>query len=222
MDRLEEVKTLLTLAKQVSRKLPLPQNVSRVNALCRSGVVLLSSHIEGYIEELGTVALERIVQKQLPKTNLGAGFRYYLSRDLIIDIQSKTDPAGIAEVIDKLNQRDQHIWGTQSHFDGALTPDIFLNDFANPTHERIRKFFNRFGYDNFQRDMQRELKANFSSCSNMINQIVDQRNKIAHGDSLTSGTPLDLSQMIHLSKTYCRTVDCVVANWFRNQGCSIR
>lgn len=184
--RFQEVEMLLKLAKQAGNEPPLPANIARMNALCRSGVVLLSSHIEGYIEDLGAIALERIGQRKIPKSNLGPGFRYYLSRDLISDIKNTTDPSRVVAKIETLLQRDSHIWGSDSYFSQPLSPEAFLGNFANPKHLKIKKFFGRFGYNQiqFQRDLQRLLAADFTICNNMIDQVVDQRNKIAHGDSV--------------------------------------
>ena len=42
---------------------------AHTKAVCRSSVVLLSSHIEGYIEGLGEVILDRIYRKNLGKND---------------------------------------------------------------------------------------------------------------------------------------------------------
>ncbi|MBX3057821.1 MAG: hypothetical protein KF770_15255 [Anaerolineae bacterium] len=220
--RLGEVETLLRMARDSALLLPSPNNLARTNALCRSGVVLLSSHIEAYIEDLSEIALSHIVHLKVPKSMFSPRFRYYLSKDLILDIKNTNDPDSIADKIDRLLQRDNHIWGQISHFSQDLSPDIFHGDFSNPTHIKIRKLFARFGYSQFQYDLERFLAADFTPLSNMVNQVVDQRNKIAHGDFATAGSPSDLNDMIRLSKSYCRAVDKVVADWFKQQGCPIR
>ena len=56
----------------------------------------------------------------------------------------------------------------------------------------------------------------------MVDHVVDQRNKIAHGDFLTAGAPSELQDMCRLVRLYCRNTDEVVSNWFRSKGCSIR
>ena len=56
----------------------------------------------------------------------------------------------------------------------------------------------------------------------MVDDVVDQRNRIAHGDFDTAGAPSDLQNMINLVKLYCRTADQVVGDWFRDKGCPIR
>jgi hypothetical protein len=220
--RLGEVETLLRRAQEASRQAATADNVSFVNALCRSGVVLLSSHIEGYVKDLGEIAVERIALRQLPKERLGSGFRYYFSRDLINEIRDTREPSQIASKLDTLFSRDGHIWSPDPNFTGSLSTTIFLGDFANPNHDRIKKFFGRFGYEQYNGDLARRLRAEYNACSNMVNQVVEQRSAIAHGDMVTTGTPTDLDQMIRLVKQYCRETDHVVGNWFRAQRCAIR
>lgn len=222
LHRLKEIETILNTARRTSRKPATPANIALVNALCRSGVVLLSSHIEGYIEELGELVLDQVALRQLPKNRLGISFRYYLSQDIISQLKQVTDPEQVAGKLDLLWQRDEHVWDSHPNFRGSLLNHVFLADFANPTHKRIKKFFGRFGYDQYQNDLARRLTADFNACSNMINQVVDQRNRIAHGDLVITGTPTDLANMLKFVKQYCREADCVVGDWFRKKGCPIR
>jgi regulatory protein YycH of two-component signal transduction system YycFG len=183
---------------------------------------LLSSHIEGYIKDVGEVAIERIALRKLPKSKLSGSFRYHLSHDLINEIKNTNDPSKIAIKVDTLFQRDGHIWGTDQRFSGTLPASLFLANFAIPNHEHIRKFFNRFGYQHYNSDLERRLASNYQPCRNMVDQVVDQRNAIAHGDMVMTGTPTDLAQMIALVKQYCREADHVVGNWFSSQRCTIR
>ena len=220
--RLTEVETLLRRSQDVSQQRATPDNISFVNALCRSGVVLLSSHIEGYVKDVGEIAIERIALRKLPKSKLAGRFRYHLSHDLINEIKDTKDPSQIAIKIDALFERDSHIWGTDLRFSGVLPAGLFLANFATPTHEHIKKFFNRFGYEQYTGDLAKRLTVNYQPCHNMVDQVVNQRNAIAHGDMVMTGTPTDLAQMITLVKQYCRETDHVVGNWFSAQRCTIR
>jgi len=95
--RLEEIEIIRRMAFRIEQAPPLPRNVDRINALCRGGVVLLVSHIEGYIEELGELILDRVVLRNMLKSAFGTGFRFYLSRDLIKEIQQAKNPETIVE-----------------------------------------------------------------------------------------------------------------------------
>lgn len=220
--RLDEIEAILSLARGIP-KITLPQATPfRVNALCRGGIVLLCSRLEGYIEDLGALAVTRMENNDLPKTSMSRAFRYHLSRDLIDDINRTTDPESIASKIDGFLARDGHIWDTTPNFTGPLSVDTFVGNFATPRHDNIRRFFGRFGFQDFQSSLAVQLQANYQFCTNMVDHIVDQRNKIAHGNFVTSGTPRDLEDMLRLLRLYCRNLDKVVGDWFRSKGCPIR
>jgi len=220
--RFKEIDAILGMAKDISSKPITATTLDKVSALCRSGIVLLSSHIEGYIENLGEIAIDRIGAKQLKKSKLGNQFRYYLSRDLINNILKSTESASIEQNLLMLWTRDSHIWDNTPHYKTPLQANIFIGDFINPNHKRIVKFFKRFGYTQFEHDMASKLQADYVICVNMINQVVEQRNKIAHGDTTIIGTPTDLEQMKNTVKIYCREADLVFSHWFKLQGCPIR
>ncbi len=220
--RLDEVDAITSLAGNIAREQVVPPYSMRVRALCRSGVVLLCSHIEGYIEELATLAITRIGDRTLRKDAMSLRFRYHLSRDLIRDIARSEDPEKVGLKIVEFINRDMRLWDDRPNFSAPLASDVFIRSFGTPSHGNIRTFLGRFGIGDFERELARRLKRDFATCTNMIDHVVDQRNKIAHGDFDTAGAPTDLRNMIGLVKSYCRTTDEVVCDWFRDRGCPIR
>ena len=220
--RIDEIQAIISIARGISRVSSTQPNLSRVNALCRGGIVLLCSHVEGYVEDLGALAINSLAKKNLPKTSMSLAFRYHLSRDLIDDINSTTDPESIASKVVNFLVRDGPIWDATPHFTDQLPVETFVGNFATPRHDNIRRFFGRFGYQDFQTELAAQLQSNYLVCRNMVDHVVDQRNKIAHGNFVTAGTPADLQDMCRLVVLYCRSLDKVVGNWFKTKGCSIR
>ena len=55
MGRLDEVETLRVMAARFEKADPVG-NRDEINALCRASVVMLCSHLEGYIKDLDTLA----------------------------------------------------------------------------------------------------------------------------------------------------------------------
>jgi hypothetical protein len=45
------------------------------------------------------------------------------------------------------------MWDSSAYFTGGLSAGIFVGDFSNPTHKRIKRFFNRFGYNTYEGEM---------------------------------------------------------------------
>lgn len=221
LGRLGEVRRLLVLARPIARS-PSPADLQTVAALCRSGVVLLSGHIEGYCEDLGELILERIHHHQIPKGNLGSVFRFHLSRDLIEGVRQAQQPVKIEGRVKELFERDSAIWDASPSFRNSLNAEVFLADFSNPTHKRICAFFRRFGFATFETALGSRLGSSFRACANMVDQVVEQRNKIAHGDIVTTATPSDLKAMIDLVHRYSVNLDRCVATWFGRIHCPLR
>ena len=222
VDRLPEVEMLCRLARQQLRSEGPLRGARMANPLCRAGVVLLSSHIEGYVEDLSDIILHRVYESRTPKQALAPRFLYYFSKDLIDEINDTRDPDKISVKMRDLFERDKDIWSSNSEFQEELLSERFASGFSTPKFNEIRRFVARFGYGDYRQDMGRHLEAKFRPCINMVDNVVDQRNKIAHGDAIATATPSDLASMLHLVRLFCRSTDVVVGNWFRTIGCSIR
>ena len=220
---LREVEALNKLAKEhADDKVLLNGSQAVRDALCRSAIVLLSSHIEGYIENLVELILFKIVEKRIPKTKLSLIFLYYLSKDLLVSICETESPYKVSKKVKKLFSRDYFIWSDNEFFCEDLQIDLFISEFSSPRFKRINKFFARFGYQEYSRDLRRNLKSKYDPCMNMVDNVVDQRNKIAHGDVSTTSTPKDLEDMLDLIYLFCRSTDEVVGNWFSELDCPLR
>ena len=219
---LHEIDAIIAMASATTKRPMTQSNLMRTNALCRGGIVLLYSHLEGYIKGLAQIAISHIAQKEIPKSALSPGLRYYLSRDLIDELRAASDPLVIASKVDAFLARDAHIWDPSPNFSHPLLPELFTGNFSTPRHAEIRRVFRRFGYDVFERDLAGLLGPRFGSCKNMVDDVVEQRNKIAHGDPVTAGTPSGLRDMHDYVKLYCRSTDQVAGGWFKSKGCPIR
>ena len=220
--RLREVQNLTTLANATSKGKITNANVAMVDALCRGAIVLLSSHLEGYVKGLAARGIETIEQNEVTKSRLGESFRYHLSRDLIMQIQRSSRPESVSSRIDAFLERDILIWNDSDVFIGPLSSDTFVRGLSAPNHGSIKTLFGRFGYSAFEGDLNRTLKGDFSACRGMVDHVVDQRNKIAHGDHIISGAPQDLQNMQTWLTLYCRATDKIVCDWFKNIGCVLR
>ena len=222
VSRLPEVETLYKLADEQTRRLGPLRSAPVARPLCRAAIVLLSSHIEGYVEDLAEVILRKIFEKMMPKSRLAPRFRYYFSKDILDEIRDTTDPDRISQKMARIFDRDSDIWCDSETFFQELSAERFVSGFSTPRFDQIQRFVRRFGYRNYNHDLKVHLQANYSPCVNMVNNVVDQRNKIAHGDIVATTTPNDLADMMSLVRIFCRSTDLVVGNWFRSIGCPIR
>jgi hypothetical protein len=219
--RLKEVDTLLVLAKNLERKNPIVSG-TEINALCRGAIVLLSSHVESYIKELGEVTLESIHSKKVPRTNISLQFYYHISKQSIQDIKNTEDYEKIAEKFFQFIQDDLHYWERQGPFPNPLPSEKFNSGFSNPAFKKIKSYLSRFGYDSFKNDLASKLTTKLQATINTVNHLVELRNQIAHGDQYTSKTPSDIKQLLIIIKLFCETTDNIFASWCTQHLCSIR
>ena len=90
--RMAEIESILSVARSIERKRVSRSTLEQTNGLCRGAIVLLCSHIEGYIEDLASLAVFSVAENHVPKRLLSPSFKYHLSRDLLADISASTDP----------------------------------------------------------------------------------------------------------------------------------
>lgn len=221
-ERLEEVKTISASAKKTERGKLLGKNAKLISALCRGGVVLLSSHIEGYIVDLNELMLESIINKKVKKNKINKGFRYYHSRDLIDNLLKIDDFEKSANVVSALFERDGFIWNDHPEFIGSFDNRRFMKGFSTPKPEKIYALFRRYGHENLRRDIQVSLKRDFAFHQTNVLALVDLRNNIAHGDLNATQTPDDLMRLCNSTKIFCREIDISICNWCTDNKFTIR
>jgi hypothetical protein len=222
VERMVEVSALRVLVAQTARRPPTRPVIAQSQALYRGAVVLLSSHIEGYVEELCCLILDQIHGRSATKATFGDAFLYYFSKDIIDEIKETREPTVIAGKVKNLWSRDADIWDSAMTFSLPLPSDRFVYGFSTPKVKEIRKMMGRFGYTQFIDDLARLLARDFDASCNMVDNVVNERNKIAHGDNSVTGTASDIEQMVRYVQLFCRGTDQVVATWFRSKGCAIR
>ncbi|MCG7952392.1 MAG: MAE_28990/MAE_18760 family HEPN-like nuclease [Candidatus Thiodiazotropha endolucinida] len=219
--RLNEVETLRRYAAGEERTNPVGRR-NEINALCRGAVVLLSGHLEAYIKKLGETALDSMTAKNVPRTNISQRLYYHISKDLLNEIQDTADPEKIAGKVFSFLDSDLEYWSKTGPFPKVIPTERFNKGFANPAFTKIKKYFNRFGYTDYQDDLAKRLQANYLPTVNMVDHLVDTRNKIAHGDPAASETPAEVKTMISITQNFCGSTDAVFATWWKTNFCAIR
>jgi len=221
ISRLEEVNLLARSALTKERKNPFVLQ-QEINALCRGALVLLCSHLEAYVRDIGEVALDSLHQKHVPRNILVPRLFYHISKDIFDDIHDITDHDKLASRVFDFIRSDLPYWSPSGPFPDPIAADRFSRGFASPAVKKIAQYFNRFGYTDYKRDMKSQLKGQYDATIALIDHLVDIRNKIAHGDTSVTKTPQELLEMIGLVRVYCATTDSVFSSWFGRSFCTIR
>ena len=221
VSRLEEVTTLIQLALSYERLDPIGKR-RQINAVCRGSVVLLCGRVEAYVGEVGELAWESMYEQQIGREGLPDRAYYYISKDLLDEICGAREPDRVADRGFAFINRDADYWSKAGPLAAPIPTERFSGGFGNPTFKRVKKYFNRFGYEEYGRDLASELRAQFQPTVAMVDHLVDTRNKVAHGDADIRKTPRELQQMVSIVKLFCRATDGVFATWWKGRYCAIR
>ena len=226
-ERLTEIKTLQKLAFDFERKKPSSvkesiENIEKANFICRGAIILLTSHVEMYIKEIGNLTLEKIVEEEICRSKISNRISYYISRNRISEIKEANEPDKITKKILKFIQEDFSLWEQTGPLPNQLSNEEFNAGFSSPEYESIKKYFRRFGYDKYDGELKRKLKKKYSTITSKIDTVVSLRHQIAHGDAHASQTPSDLIESIKTINEFCRVTDIVFAKWCKKYLCAIK
>lgn len=221
VSRLSEIEILRRSAAQKERENPFSLR-REINALCRGSLVLLCGHLEAYIKELGEIALNSLHSRAVPRTSLSTRIYYHISKDILDELKDTNDPEKLAGKMFDLLQRDLPFWSQSGPFPQPIDSDRFNKGFSNPAYRKIKSYFGRFGYTDYQHDLARHLNAQYIPITNMVDHLVNTRNRIAHGDPSATETPNDIEVIKKLIKEYCLATDMVFASWCGLAFCKIR
>ena len=222
INRLNEVKLLRSKAAKLQRRADFLRHGNEINAYCRGAIVLLSSHIEAYVKELGEHALDAIYSKAVCRSKLERKFFYYASRGSVDGLSSAIDPEKIAEGVFSFMSSDSAHWVQHGAFNQPISSDGFNRGFSNPKPEKVRKYLARFGYADFKKDFDTNLTRDANRLRAGVDLIVNTRNDIAHGDESASKTPGEVEKMISDAVLFCRMTDKLFGDWCKKTVCTIR
>jgi hypothetical protein len=220
--RLDEVEVLCNIAFTKERENPVKHR-KEINAHCRGSIVLLSGHLEGFIKELGEIALDSMHQKCVNRNRIASSRLYYhISKNILTEVKDTSDPDKIADKIFNFIETDIAFWSKDGPFPEPIPVERFNKGFSNPAFEHICNYFSRFGYTKYRNELGHILKAIFQPTINMVDHLVAIRNEIAHGNPTASKTPAEVKEMVEIIKRFCRITDSIFAAWWKSQYCSIR
>lgn len=220
--RFAEVAHLQLMARRYSQLRAVINDRDRAahtNALVRAATVLLSGHIQGYVEDLSDVVVDRLVKDAVSASQIPETLRFHATKSLIRSIKETNDPVALVDKLRNYGSRTDEILRMTGPVSPHLMDSEYKDGFGNPTVEEVGNFFGRFGLNDYRSQMGRRLRREWPIVENAINQIVDRRNKIAHGDAMATLTVLEFSQYMRLARKFASATDRVVTVHFGKKGC---
>lgn len=206
-DGIAEVRELQAAAPRLTGSTPGALSLTR--AVGRASVVILSSHLEGYIDSVNLEAASVVNAVGIQAAQLSESLRLLHTKPAV-EVLTGTSWEGQARAkhLSEFVTTDAWLWGSGGV--GVLEPDRLLMWMKSPNPKALTRYFRYWGIDDiFERitraphtkdDLWRRLK-----------ELVDKRNAIAHGDLGTSVTAADIRAYLRAVETFAARSDAALA-----------
>lgn len=172
--------------------------------LGRARVVLLSSHFERYFYAVNEEAVELLNMCQNTTVSVSNEFRLVHSRQPI-DEMGRKEWSNREMSLQDFIENEAWLW-TPSANRKPLKHDRLLAWMTSPTPKNLVRYYKYWGiHDMFSRITRKPTTRQRLWLA--IQEIVDKRNSIAHGDVLAQATDEDISRYLTSVTTFCERAD---------------
>lgn len=206
-DGLSEINDLREASPRAKR---LPSSVAVSRAIGRASVVILSSHLEGYVDSLNLEATTAVNGSGVAGERLPESLRLLHSRERLGTIAGTTwDSNNRARHVEDFVHLEGWLWSTGTN--GQLDPDQLVAWMSAPTPRRLVRYFRYWGVDDIFSRITRKSSTR-AELWIRIQELVDKRNSIAHGDIATAATKADVASYARAVRTFATRADKVLAS----------
>ncbi len=211
-----EVIEILRVAPPDSEQLTSPRKRELANALHRGSVMLLSGHLEKYVESLVVEAIDSINTAAPPVLRIPEPLRMIQVEDSLFSGWSgaQKDRKRTMNSIKTSVSTYPWIWNDKDPC-GKMSGDVLIgeNKFSNPSPNKIKDLFTYFGIENVVSTALSLYEiANRDLIEIKVNELVQKRNVIAHTASTPSLTRQDVVDYLINSRRLVRGLDIIVGN----------
>lgn len=209
-DRLREVATLSGMDPARSGDTSRPD---ASNALARACIVLLSAHLEGYLEDLLVEVLDKFVSSRTLVERLPILLRALHAEKHLTELEPMTDRNRRAPRIQRMFDSEGPIWIAGNPVTSKMVnAKLVCEQMNNPGSKEIAAFLNLVGVD---------IAAHFrlhggAATLGRVNGLVALRNQIAHGEAAAGATHRDVDDYAKLVSDLCAQIDIAVGASVRN------
>ncbi|WP_353941854.1 MAE_28990/MAE_18760 family HEPN-like nuclease [Streptomyces sp. HUAS MG91] len=234
IDSLREVETLLAAAPSqplgdgsVSRQ---SHNRDLVNAVNRSAMVMLVAHFEGFVKSALTELIDEISEAEPPTRRLPEGLLELHTRERIQEIFGTAGPDRIHKTR-RLFSAYASLWDSDRTVNPRiLSARVLTRQFTNARPEVLDSVFSILDVQDVlatmdahvnQAIMDRGDSATRVKVSVKLEEIVNRRNKIAHGDKSEKPTRFEVEGHLSFLKDVAECLAQVLQQTI-NRCCSLR
>lgn len=211
-----EVVELLRAVPPDSDQLRLRRFSELANALYRGSVVLMSSHLERYIESLIVEAIDAI-NSVSPRIDVVPERLRLIQIEQPLRMVYETKEIAKKTVALKTFVVDYSWFWNESQICNKLSSDPLIRSFDNPLPGKIRSLFENFGIsDVVGRALALDNSRDRRRIEARVKEMIEKRNAIAHTGMTTDLTRSDVTDYLRCTRKLVRCIDVVVAQEVQN------
>jgi len=210
---LDDLKKGVDEVKYLRRLSPLKDAIatgvkaSTARAHGRACVVLLNSHYERYLRAVNEEALNWLIGSSIKSEELPEIIRLMHSR-AAIDRISETNWDKRGEMLVEFADIDAKLWSKSTVLPSLESSKILI--MKAPHSREVKRFYAMYGIiDIFSKATRRPDRR--SHLWLKLQEMVDKRNNIAHGDFTTEALPSEISSYLDAVLKFCSSSDKIFA-----------
>ncbi|NTV40024.1 MAG: hypothetical protein HGA51_08755 [Demequinaceae bacterium] len=204
--RLDEVRCLTALDPKRGESLTEHPRLSA--AVNRASLVLLSAHLEGYLEDIAVEAIDALVEGGAALSRLPLLFRAIHAEEHLRPLEQIKDRNARAPRIRDLFALESSLWVTGNTLTATMVrAKTVCKAMDNPGSNEVRQFLEIFGVD-----IRQHLRDTGNAATlGRIDGLVGKRNAIAHGEPDASATFGDVDSYVRAVGDLATEIDAAVA-----------
>lgn len=183
-----------------------PANPEIARVIGRASVVLLSSHFERYIYAINEEATQLLNEAEIQGHLLPEGIRLLHSQPPI-DALIATSWEKRSEQLTSFIEMEGWLWRTG--MSGVLDHNRFLMWMKAPSHKNLVRYFRTWGIDDVFKTITRATHTQ-SELRLRVDELVQKRNNIAHGDLSIEATHTDVASYRAVTMKFSERADRVL------------
>ena len=204
-DAINEVKNLEKANPTPVGSAPTKPEITR--AIGRASVVLLTSHFERYFRAANEEVSDYLADLAYPSDRLPESLRLLHSKAKI-DQLSETAWERSARSLREFFAEDGWLWGGAPS--GKIIHNRLLVWMKSPRPADLRRYYRYWGIDDIFSAITRKRRTR-NHLWLKVQELVDKRNNIAHGDALAGATQKDVRDYTKAVSDFCNRADAQLA-----------
>lgn len=197
-NRLGEVRALQALVPPPGARLPGTRTLAvGIDAVNRASVVLLCSHLEGFVEDLVLEAIDGMMRSALRTKHVPTKLRFRHALADVRELANTLDPDKFVSSFDALFTKNQALLTSKRLRAGDLDGERLRAGFATPSVDAIRGIVSVLGVP--PKAVMEEAMPFYRTRVHVINSIdsmVARRQEVAHGDMNAAVTQADVETYV--------------------------